>query len=58
MRPCLQQGATGLGAHARTLLPIFEAIELAHGQAPPEVAARLTVDPWTGQPIRRARVPR
>jgi hypothetical protein len=38
--------------------PIFEAIQLADGQAPPEVAARLTVDPWTGQPIRRARVPR
>jgi hypothetical protein len=40
------------------LLPIFEVIQLAHGQAPPEVAARLTMDPWTGQPIRRARVPR
>jgi hypothetical protein len=36
----------------------MEAAMLADGTVPPEVAARLTVDPWTGEPIRRVKVPR
>jgi transposase len=45
-------------AATRRVSVTLERVNMADGRVAPEVAARLTVDPWTGEPIHRARVPR